>query len=157
MTSTPGLASTRRQRFTAAALVLLIAPVVGVWTLVGAVTVGWPGLVLGLVLAPVLVLVLALYRATVRSTHSDQTRGVTREVGAAVLAVGFAFGTWVAALVGGVMVGVLPLFSGGFDDYPYEDLWAAGSLVVAVLTVPVMWWLLRTWADQPANDEAALT
>lgn len=90
--------------------------------------------------------VLYLYRLTVQSTHSTETRTAAREVGAIVLSVALGFGTWVAMAFLGVMTGILPFMSYRAEDHPFMDEWAALSQLVAVVAVPLSWWLLRRWS-----------
>ena len=126
---------------TVALLCILVVAVVGV-TLVALLFVGWFALAIPAFAAAAVY----LYQLTIRSATSYEGRVVAREIGAGVLAIATGFGIWVGAMVAGLLTGVIPLFS-DVEGYPYADAWDTGSIIIAILVVPVAWWLLRRLAD----------
>ena len=140
----PHMTTPARDRLVTGALLVLALPLIGAATFMGLVCLG----PLGVVITPAAVVAaVMLYRLTVRSTHSSTTRAVAREVGAAALAVASGFAAWVACYVLGVLAGVMPFITYREEGYPLMDEWKAGSLLVAIATVPLMFLLLRRWAD----------
>lgn len=123
------------------ALAVAVAPAVLAGTLVAALGVGAFGFVTP-VLAVAAVIVL---RMLVSSATTRQSRLAVREIGCVAVAVLAGFGTWVAGIVLGMMVEVLPFIGDG--NYPYADAWFAGCVVVAVMWVPLVWWLVRRAVD----------
>ncbi|WP_101525892.1 hypothetical protein [Nocardioides houyundeii] len=60
-------------------------------------------------------------------------------LGAPVLA----FGTWVTLLLIGSALGVLQLIMPSGPPHPVADEWAAGSAILALVSAPLWWSLLR--------------
>ncbi|GAB3031088.1 hypothetical protein GCM10011376_24140 [Nocardioides flavus (ex Wang et al. 2016)] len=140
----PHMTTPARDRLVSGALLVLALPLVAAATFMGLV---WLG-PLGVVITPAAVVAaVMLYWLTVRSTHSSTTRAVVREVGAAALAVASGFAARVACYVLGVLAGVMPFITYREEGYPLMEEWKAGSLLVAIATVPLMFLLLRRWAD----------
>lgn len=127
---------------TALALVMVIAPATLALTKVALFFSGG----VGLVIPPTAVALVFLYRLVVQSSESWEGSVLAREVGAGLIATAVGFGTFVGAIVVGVLAGVIPLFS-DVGGYPYADAWCAGSLVLGILVIPVTWWLLRRFVD----------
>lgn len=123
-------------------LALLLAASLGLG-LVAALAVGPPGLVI-----PLLVLgaVLGL-RGLVRATFTPTSRTVLRDGGAALVAVVTGVGAWLAAIIAGILLEVLPFLVSG-EDHPFADAWEAGSVLVGLAAVPATWVLVRRYVDE---------
>lgn len=134
---------TRRSALlTTIALLFVVAPGVLGLSVIALFFSGWVGLTIPVFAAAAVY----LYQLAIRSAVSYEGRVVAREVGAVVLALVAGIGTWVGAIVVGILTGLMPLFA-EVQGYPYADAWNVGSVVLAVLVVPVTWWLLRRLAD----------
>lgn len=100
----------------------------------------------GLSVPVVAVGVVLLHRLVVQSSPSSAGKTAVREIGAALMGLAVGFGTFVAATVVGIMTGTLPFLSDA-QDYPHEDAWTAGSVVLALVVSVAAWWALRRFAD----------
>lgn len=144
MNTTSSRASSAGRRSTGTTISLglpLLSVLAGVY--VGAVLFG--GVVRGQLALPLLVAAFAGYRLGVPRISSERTRAVVRDAGALALGAVLAAGAWVMSVIGGVLAEVVPFIGDG--HYPYANAWMVGWGVLAALSVPLWWTLLRRWAD----------